>query len=172
MHLSNLARGCTMVHHHQWIYPRIFRSQRKPPVPRWMWSLFRYIAYSFVWATSQPQMWSEEAIAGTTTQHLLPIDEALKNLLVFGDNAFIIFAKPIVAVLCNVIIDCISQWVWDDQQGAQGWVGKRQVWCNFQCSCSQNMKVLVPSLWRMQHITIEMNSFLGNYSRVIYYVLI
>jgi hypothetical protein len=27
------------------------------------------------------------------------------------------------------------------------------------------MKVLVPSLWRMQHITIEMNSFLGNYSR-------
>ena len=64
-------------------------------------------------------MQSKEAIAGTTTKHFLPVNEALQNLLVLGDNALIIFAKPVIAVLCNVIIDCIPQWGGDDQQGTQ-----------------------------------------------------
>uniref|UniRef100_A0A0A8Y1K3 Uncharacterized protein n=1 Tax=Arundo donax TaxID=35708 RepID=A0A0A8Y1K3_ARUDO len=34
-----------------------------------------------------------------------PVDEALENLLILGGDALIIFAKPIITVLCNVIID-------------------------------------------------------------------
>lgn len=100
----------------------------------------------------QQKLWSSEAIAGTTSKHLVPVDEALKKLLVLGNDALIILAKPIVAILCNVIVDCIPQWGGDDQQGAQSWVGKRQVRCNFQSSCNQNMEDLVP--WLPQEIRV------------------
>ena len=56
-------------------------------------------------ATAQAKMLSKEAIAGTTTKNFLPVDEAVKNVLVLGSNACIIFVKPVIAVLCDVIID-------------------------------------------------------------------
>jgi hypothetical protein len=80
------------------------------------------------------KMQSKEAIAGTATKHFLPVNEALQNFLVLGDNALIIFAKPVIAVLRNVIIDRIPQWGGDDQQGTQDRVRRRQVRCDFQRS--------------------------------------
>lgn len=88
------------------------------------------------------KMQSKEAIAGTATKHFLPVNEALQNFLVLGDNALIIFAKPAIAVLRNVVIDRIPQWGGDDQQGTQDRVRRRQVRCNFQRSWNRNMNML------------------------------